>query len=214
MTTSRDIPVAHTPPGGYGDEMPPPILAGCTEPLVDGAPDLRGTWRTVDASGPDGPLPPESPMWGHVERIEQAGDRVVVTSGGLVHDMRCDGTYEHGINDLASTEDDTTLTVAASFEDEMLVLRPRGMPGVEVMRWREGDQLLWSYHALFTTRLERVEDDEAPGPEAEPQPDVEPEPEAEPETEDAESPDDAAATDEDAPPLIRPGSWTRRADGH
>jgi hypothetical protein len=26
-----DIPVAHTPPGGYGDEFPPPILAGCTE---------------------------------------------------------------------------------------------------------------------------------------------------------------------------------------
>ena len=25
--------------------MPAPILAGCTEPLVAGAPDLRGTWR-------------------------------------------------------------------------------------------------------------------------------------------------------------------------
>ena len=40
-----DIPVAHTPPGGYGDEFPPPILAGCTEPLVAEAPDLRGTWK-------------------------------------------------------------------------------------------------------------------------------------------------------------------------
>ena len=29
-----EIPVAHTPPGGYGPEMPPPVLAGCTEPLV------------------------------------------------------------------------------------------------------------------------------------------------------------------------------------
>ena len=45
-----DIPVAHTPPGGYGDEFPPPTLAGCTEPLVDGAPDLRGTWRVVSAT--------------------------------------------------------------------------------------------------------------------------------------------------------------------
>ena len=30
---AADIPFAHTPPGGYGDEMPPPVLAGCTEPL-------------------------------------------------------------------------------------------------------------------------------------------------------------------------------------
>ena len=39
------IPVAHTPPGGYGSEMPPQVLAGCQEPLVEGAPDLRGLWR-------------------------------------------------------------------------------------------------------------------------------------------------------------------------
>src|SRR5688500_3891182 len=41
------IPVGHTPPGGYGADMPPPILAGCDEPLVAGAPDLRGMWRVV-----------------------------------------------------------------------------------------------------------------------------------------------------------------------
>ena len=39
-----DIPVAHTPPGGYyGEAFPAPILASCTEPLISGAPDLRGT---------------------------------------------------------------------------------------------------------------------------------------------------------------------------
>ncbi len=27
-----DIPVAHTPPGGYGDDFPPLILAGCALP--------------------------------------------------------------------------------------------------------------------------------------------------------------------------------------
>ncbi len=37
-----DIPVANTPPGGWTGAMPPPVLAGCTEPLVAGAPDLRG----------------------------------------------------------------------------------------------------------------------------------------------------------------------------
>jgi hypothetical protein len=31
-----EIPVAHTPPGGYGDEMPPLLLAACTERRLDG----------------------------------------------------------------------------------------------------------------------------------------------------------------------------------
>ena len=46
------IPVAHTPPGGYGDEMPPPVLAECTEPLVDDAPpasDLLGPVTGISA---------------------------------------------------------------------------------------------------------------------------------------------------------------------
>src|SRR5262249_12100433 len=51
-----DIPVAHTPPGGYGDTFPPPILARCTEPLVAGAPDLRGTWSVVSATRNDEPV--------------------------------------------------------------------------------------------------------------------------------------------------------------
>ncbi|HYL53720.1 MAG TPA: hypothetical protein VEZ15_17230, partial [Acidimicrobiia bacterium] len=52
-----DIPIAHTPPGGYGDEMPPPILAGCTEPLVVGAADLRGVWRVVAVDVNGAPAP-------------------------------------------------------------------------------------------------------------------------------------------------------------
>jgi hypothetical protein len=43
--SESDIPVAHTSPGGYRDAFPAPVLATCTEPLVDGAPDLRGLWR-------------------------------------------------------------------------------------------------------------------------------------------------------------------------
>ena len=66
-----DIPVAHTPPGGYGDEFPPPILAGCTEPLVAGAPDLRGTWRVVSATRGGAPVPDGDPLLGYTERIEQ-----------------------------------------------------------------------------------------------------------------------------------------------
>src|SRR3954454_23594798 len=44
---AHEIPIAHTPPGGYGTEFPPPVLDRCTEPLVAGAPDLRGVWRVA-----------------------------------------------------------------------------------------------------------------------------------------------------------------------
>jgi hypothetical protein len=156
MTGVREIPTAHTPAGGYGSDMPPPVLAGCDEPLATGAPDLRGTWTVVDARSDGALLPPEHPIWTHVERIEQAGDRVIVASSGVVHDMVADGTYENGVNDVMAVDFTTPISVAATFEDGVLVLRPRGLDGVEVRRWREGDQVLWSYHTLFTVRMDRV----------------------------------------------------------
>jgi hypothetical protein len=156
MTSVYDIPTAHTPSGGYGAAMPPPVLAGCTEPLAEGAPDLRGTWRVVDVQANGAPLPQALPIWKHVERIEQAGDRVVVTGGGVIHDMRADGTYDHGVQDVAAADFKTQIVVAATYEDGVLVLRPQGMPGVEVRRWREGEQLVWRYDTRFTARLERA----------------------------------------------------------
>jgi len=152
-----DIPVAHTPPGGYGAVMPPPILAGCAEPVVDGAPDLRGLWRAVAIEWADGSTPDPDPMLGHLERIEQCGDRVVVTSQGVIHDMRCDGTEEGGVHDVAAVGG-REIHVVAAYEDGVHVLRPVGLPGVEVTRRRDGDQLVWSYAGLFTARLERVEE--------------------------------------------------------
>jgi len=143
-----DIPVAHTPTGGYGDQLPPPVLTGCDEPLVPGAPDLRGTWRIVALDG-------DPSMVGHLQRIEQCGDRVVVTSGGVVHDMRADGTTERGVRDVTPTGD--PITVVCTFEDGVHVLRPEGLPGVEVTRHLEGDQMVWRYGPLFTARLERTD---------------------------------------------------------
>jgi hypothetical protein len=153
----RDIPTAHTPPGGYGTEMPPPILAGCTDPIVDGAPDLRGLWKIVEGESNGEPLAADHPIRAHVERIEQAADRVVVTSSGVIHDMVADGTHESGVRDVMAADFTTPIEVAASFEDGVLVLRPQGMPEVEVRRWREGEQLVWSYHTLFTVRMERLD---------------------------------------------------------
>jgi hypothetical protein len=155
MTNVDDIPVAYTPPGGWA-EMPSPILADCDEPLAEGAPDLRGTWHVVDAEHNGTRLPDDSPIRSHVERIEQAADRVVISAAGIIHDMRADGTFERGVRDVMQTDFTTPIVVAASFEDCVLVLRPEGIEGVEVRRWREGPQMVWQYHSLFTARLEQA----------------------------------------------------------
>lgn len=155
----RDIPKVHTPPGGYGAEMPPPILAACTDPIVEGAPDLRGIWKAVGGEAGGQPLTEHHPIWSHVERIEQAADRVVVTTSGVIHDMVVDGTYESGVRDVMAHDFTTRIEVAATYEDGALVLRPNDMPGVEVRRWREGDQLVWQYDTLFTLRMERIDVD-------------------------------------------------------
>jgi hypothetical protein len=157
MRSVHDIPVAFTPPGGYGDALPEPILAGCTDPPADGAPDLRGTWHVVQATDDAGdPLAEDHPMRRHTERIEQAGDRVVITSDGIIHDMVADGTLEHGVHDVMASDFTTPIVVAAAFEEGVLVLRPDGLPGVEVRRWRDGDRVVWRYHTLFTVQMERV----------------------------------------------------------
>lgn len=157
MAPSIDaIPVAHTPSGGYGAVMPPPVLAGCREPLVAGAPDLRGTWvavaATVGTAGVD-----EHPVLGSTQRIEQAGDRLVVTAGGVIHDMRCDGTEANGVHDVMQTDFATPITVVATYEDGVHVLRPVGVP-IEVRRWLEGEQMVWDYAGAFTACLERIGD--------------------------------------------------------
>ena len=153
MTRVDDIPKAHTPPGGYGSDVPEPVLAGAVEGPAAGLPDLRGWWTVVDLRVDDQPATADHPVWQHVERVEQAGNRVVVTAGGVVHDMVADGTFENGVHDVAAIDFTTPIVVAASFEDGVLVLRPRDMPGVEVRRWREGDQLLWDYAGAFVARM-------------------------------------------------------------
>ena len=155
MVRVAEIPVAHTPPGGYGTEMPPPILGGCTDELVAGAPDLRGLWEVVEVAVGGEPAP-DHPARGGRQRIEQCGDRLVVTAAGIVHDMRCDGTVEHGVHDVMQTDYATEITVVATYEDGVHVLRPEGAPGVTVTRRLDGEQLVWDYAGLFTARLDRI----------------------------------------------------------
>jgi hypothetical protein len=150
-----DIPVAHTPRGGYGDVMPPSILADCTEPLPPGVPDLRGMWRITTIEWKLGETPDPNPMAGYVERIEQCGDRVCITAAGIIHDMRADGTAENGVNDVTAAGGDA-ISVVCTFEDGVHTLRPVGMPGVEVTRRLDGHELIWDYGPLFVARLARL----------------------------------------------------------
>jgi hypothetical protein len=159
--SADDVPVAHTPPGGYGALVPDPVLGDCAEPLVDGAPDLRGLWRAVEVEV-GGEVVDPHPVLGHVERVEQCGDRLIVTAGGVVHDMRVDGTEANGVHDVAQADLTTPITVVATYEDGVHVLRPVGLP-VEVRRWRDGDQMLWNYVG-FTARLDRIGEPTDPFP--------------------------------------------------
>ncbi len=154
MTTRTidEVPVAYTPAGGWS-QWPPPVLADCIEPLADGAPDLRGIWQVVEVFVGGEPAP-QHPALGRVSRKEQAGDRLVITGSGIVHDMRCDGTLDNGVHDVAAADFTTPVHVVATYEDGVHVLRPDGAD-LEVKRWREGNDLMWQYVG-FTARMRRL----------------------------------------------------------
>jgi len=154
--TIDSVPVAFTPPGGW-TEWPLPVLAECEEPLAPGAPDLRGLWQVIEVAV-DGHGVADHGIMGHVSRIEQAGNRIVITGSGIIHDMRCDGTLANGVHDVAAADFTTEVHVAAAYEDGVHVLRPDGAP-IEVRRWREGEFLVWDY-ASFVARMHRLSDAE------------------------------------------------------
>ena len=147
-----EIPVAHTPAGGWHGEMPPPILARCADDVAVGLPDMRGLWRAFAVHVDGAPVADLS----HVERIEQAGNRVVITAGGVIHDMRADGTLTNGVNDV-SARSYQPISVAARFENGALVLRPNDV-FVAVTRHLEDDVLVWNMLPLKrVTRMRRID---------------------------------------------------------
>lgn len=162
VVTASDIPVANTPPGGWSDVVPEPVLAECTEPLVDEAPDLRGLWRAVSAQRDGAPVPEGDRALTNVQRIEQCGDRVTITSGGIIHDMRADGTLENGVDDVAERDFTTPIRVVATFEDGVHVLRPEGVD-IEVTRRLVDGRLVWDYLGTEVT-LERIGGPDDPFP--------------------------------------------------
>ena len=139
VTQANDLPVAKTSQGRW-TEWPPLVLAGCDEPLVEGAPDLRGVWQVY-----------KGPLRGHIERVEQAGARVVITAAGITHDLTAGGVSmtDEG---LGGAE----ISVAARYESERLNLYLNNKRLV-VTRYRDGNDLVWRW-GPYRNRLRRLND--------------------------------------------------------
>ena len=142
---AKDIPQAHTPGCGY-TVFPKPILQGCTEPLTEGAQDIRGLWKSIDPRMPN-----------HVERVEQCGDRVVVTAHGLIHDHSPDMLS----NDVAPRQIGPFLfclrmsQATANWEDNQL--RQKLFGGLTVVkRYIHDGVYKWEYPGNGTVAMKRI----------------------------------------------------------
>jgi hypothetical protein len=112
---------------------------------VEGAPDLRGVWKAISATRGGEPVASGDRLLSYTERIEQCGNRIVDCGGGTIADARADGTEENGVHDVSVFDFTTPIHVVASYEDKVFVLRPVGIPGIEVRRWLDDDgHMIWT----------------------------------------------------------------------
>ncbi len=140
---ANDIPKAFTPGCGW-QRWPMPVLANCTEALAVGVVDIRGLWRSTSPAGFD-----------HVERIEQCGNRTVVTAAGIIHDFITDGTLANGSRDIEPPSCANTW-VSIDWQDGVQRYHPFGLPFTLVTRQLEGDTLVWHYPRLGEVRMKRI----------------------------------------------------------
>jgi hypothetical protein len=105
-------------------------------------------WQAISVEQ-DGAVLPHHRLNQHLERIEQCGNRIVVTSEGVIHDMRADGTLENGVHDVSGPPRfDLEIRVAALFNNGRLDLHPFGVQeGRPPLVTREivGEHLVWKY---------------------------------------------------------------------
>jgi hypothetical protein len=134
-------------------------LGDCTEPLVEGAPDLRGIWKVITATRGGETVSADDRLMSYTERIEQCGNRIVDCGGGTIADARADGTEENGVHDVSVFDYTTPIHVVASYEDGVFVLRPVGLPRIEVTRQLdEHGHMIWKRPDMggVVVTLERV----------------------------------------------------------
>ena len=149
---ARDIAKGNTPGCAY-DQFPLPILRDCTEPLPESADDIRGLWRAISGA-----------RAGHVERVEQCGDRVVVTAAGIIHDYGPNSTGGLNTNDtegrvlFTAGGKDFCMRTSASmiWEDKALNFYAFGWGPKVVKRYRDGEFLIWEYLDGSVNKMERL----------------------------------------------------------
>ena len=148
---AADIPKGNTPGCGY-THFPLPILGECTEPLAEGADDLRGLWRGISGNV------------GHVERIEQCGGRTVVTAAGIIHDygpnstagLNTDDTEGSVMFTIGEREFCARTSASMIWNQDKLDFHVFGWGPVVVNRYRDGEHLIWEYADGSVTRMERL----------------------------------------------------------
>ena len=149
---AAQIPKGNTPGCAYS-HFPLPVLAQCTEPLPPGAADIRGLWQGVEGG-----------HVGHVERVEQCGSRVVVTSSGIIHDYGPNSTAGLNTNDtegsvlftLGDREFCMRTSASMIWEEGELNFYAFGWGPQVVKRYLDGDQLIWEYADGSVTRMDRL----------------------------------------------------------
>lgn len=145
---AKDFAQGHTPDCGW-KRFPQPILRGCTEPLSEGSDDLRGLWQQVEGG-----------RVGHIERVEQCGNRIVVTSSGIIHDLTTDGELAGASNDVSPLKlGPFNLCIRTSatteWKNNKLEFYAFGGPRV-VTRFMEDGDLYWDYPNIGRTRMKRI----------------------------------------------------------
>jgi hypothetical protein len=148
---AADIPKGNTPGCRYS-HFPLPILRECTEPLPAGATDIRGLWSGVTGNV------------GHVERVEQCGSRVVVTSSGVIHDYGPNSTAHPNTNDtegavlfsIGDREYCPRTSASMIWNKGVLEFHVFGWGPVVVRRYLDGEQLVWEYADGSVTRMNRI----------------------------------------------------------
>lgn len=150
--TAKDIPKGNTPNCAY-EHFPLPILASCTEPLPNGADDIRGLWIGVKGG-----------HIGHVERVEQCGERIVITSAGIIHDYGPNSSAGLNTNDtegavlftIGNKEYCPRTSASMIWNNKILEFHVFGWGPVVVKRYLEGNQLVWEYADGSTTHMNRI----------------------------------------------------------
>lgn len=148
---ATDIPKGNTPGCGY-QHFPLPVLSQCTEPLPEHADDIRGLWKAVSGRA------------GHVERVEQCGERVVITTAGVIHDGGPNSTGGLNSNDtegsvlftIGNNEFCGRTSASMTWHDKVLEFNALGFGPVVVRRYKQDEQLIWEYADGSVTKMDRI----------------------------------------------------------